>query len=165
MGLFSFLKGSGKDDLKKKEEELAAKAAIDQANAAAQQAILHSQKVLWLESIVNNLNVPVTDLSVQLDGDTVIVNGNVATQADKEKIILALGNVNGVAVVDDQLVAEAQEEESAFYEVKSGDSLSKIAKAYYGDPMKYPLIFEANKPMLKDPDKIYPGQQLRIPKI
>lgn len=165
MGLFSFLKGSGKDDLKKKEEELAAKAAIDQANAAAQQAILHSQKVLWLEGIVNDLSVPVTGLSVQLDGDTVTVNGSVPTQADKEKIILALGNVSGVAVVDDQLVAETQEEESAFYEVKSGDSLSKIAKAYYGDPMKYPLIFEANKPMLKDPDKIYPGQQLRIPKI
>jgi len=165
MGLFSFLKGSGKDDLKKKEVELAAKEAVDQANAVAQQAVLHSQKVLWLESIVNNLNIPVTGLTVQLDGDTITVGGSVATQAEKEKIVLALGNVNGIAVVDDQLVAETVEDESSFYEVKSGDSLSKIAKAYYGDAMKYPQIFEANKPMLSDPDKIYPGQTLRIPKL
>ena len=165
MGLFSFLKGSGKEDLKKKEAEIAAKQAIDQANAAAQQAVIHAQKVLWLESIVQNLDIPVTDLSIHLEGDTITVNGSVATQAEKEKIVLALGNLNGIAVVDDQLVAETIEDESSFYEVKSGDSLSKIAKAYYGDPMKYPAIFEANKPMLSDPDKIYPGQTLRIPKI
>ena len=165
MGLFSFLKGSGKDDLKKKEAELAAKTAVDEANATAQQAVFHSQKVLWLESIVTNLNIPVTDLAVPLDGDTVTVSGSVATQAEKEKIVLALGNVNGIAVVDDQMTAETVEDESNFYEVKSGDSLSKIAKAYYGDAMKYHKIFDANKPMLSDPDKIYPGQTLRIPKL
>ncbi|MCO6460614.1 MAG: peptidoglycan-binding protein LysM [Saprospiraceae bacterium] len=164
MGLFSFLKGSGSDDLKKKEEE-AAKNAVDQANAAALQSIMHTQKVLSLENIVQGLNIPVTDLSIQLEGDTVTVGGSVANQSDKEKIVLALGNVNGIAAVNDQLTAENVEPESSFYEVKSGDSLSKIAKAYYGDPMKYTVIFEANKPMLKDPDKIYPGQQLRIPKI
>ena len=58
----------------------------------------------------------------------------------------------------------APEAEADFYTVKAGDSLSKIAKEYYGDAMKYPAIFEANKPMLKDPDKIYPGQVLRIPR-
>ena len=126
---------------------------------------MHSQKVLSLENIVQNLNIPINGLAIQLDGDTVTVNGSVATQAEKEKIVLALGNVNGIAAVDDQLTAENAEPESSFYEVKSGDSLSKIAKAYYGDPMKYTVIFEANKPMLKDPDKIYPGQQLRIPKM
>ena len=47
----------------------------------------------------------------------------------------------------------------------SGDSLSKIAKEHYGNAMKYPVIFEANKPMLEHPDKIYPGQVLRIPAI
>ena len=46
---------------------------------------------------------------------------------------------------------------------QTGDTLSKIAKEMYGDANKYPVIFEANKPMLKDPDKIYPGQVLRIP--
>ena len=57
------------------------------------------------------------------------------------------------------------EPEAVFYEVKRGDSLSKIAKAQYGDAMKYPVIFEANKPMLKDPNLIYPGQMLRIPPL
>ena len=47
----------------------------------------------------------------------------------------------------------------------SGDNLSKIAKKFYGDANKYPVIFEANKPMLKDPNKIYPGQNLRIPPL
>ena len=51
------------------------------------------------------------------------------------------------------------------YEVKSGDTLSKIAREFYGDAMKYPAIFEANKPLLSDPDKIYPGQVLRIPPL
>jgi len=51
------------------------------------------------------------------------------------------------------------------YEVQKGDSLSKIAKRYYGDPMKYKELFAANQPMLEDPNKIYPGQVLRIPKL
>ena len=79
--------------------------------------------------------------------------------------MLALGNVTGIATVDDRINVVHPKPESTFYEVKSGDSLSKIAKAHYGDAMKYPLIFEANKPMLKDPDKIYPGQVLRIPPL
>jgi len=58
---------------------------------------------------------------------------------------------------------ETPEPEAKFYTVVSGDSLSKIAKEYYGNAMKYPVIFEANKPMLSHPDKIYPGQVLRIP--
>jgi len=57
------------------------------------------------------------------------------------------------------------EEEVDFYVVKPGDSLSKISKKYYDDFMKYPEIFEANKEVIKDPDLIYPGQKLRIPKI
>ncbi len=52
---------------------------------------------------------------------------------------------------------------SVFYTVQSGDTLSKIAKAHYGDANAYHAIFEANKPMLKHPDKIFPGQVLRIP--
>lgn len=57
------------------------------------------------------------------------------------------------------------EPEATLYTVQSGDSLSKIAKVHYGDAMKYPVIFKANQPMLKDPDKIYPGQVLRIPPL
>ena len=68
-----------------------------------------------------------------------------------------------MAEVEDNLNVVEPKPEATMYTVVSGDSLSKIAKAQYGDPMKYPMIFEANQPMLKDPDKIYPGQVLRIP--
>ena len=85
--------------------------------------------------------------------------------AFREKIVLILGNTAGIGGVDDQLTVEAPEPEATYYTVVSGDSLSKIAKAHYGDAMKYPVIFEANKPMLTDPDKIYPGQVLRIPPL
>ena len=69
-------------------------------------------------------------------------------------------------MIDNVTVKEpppAVELEKQFYTVEKGDSLSKIAKAVYGDPMKYPIIFEANKPMLTNPDLIYPGQRLVIP--
>ena len=93
--------------------------------------------------------------------------------------MLIAGNTYGVASVDDRLTvagapaAAASPETAApapeaapepvYYTVVSGDTLSKIAKEHYGDAMKYPVIFEANRPMLEDPDKIYPGQKLRIP--
>ena len=93
------------------------------------------------------------------------VGGKVPSQQEKEKVILVLGNTQGVARVDDRLVVEVPEPAATLYTVKSGDSLSKIAKEHYGDAMKYPVIFEANQPMLKDPDKIYPGQVLRIPPL
>ena len=106
------------------------------------------------------------DLTVRYDGasKTVTVSGVAPDQSTKEKIVLCCGNVSSVAKVDDQLtVAQAAAPAATFYEVKSGDSLSKIAKSVYGDANTYMKIFEANKPMLSDPNKIYPGQKLRIP--
>jgi nucleoid-associated protein YgaU len=85
------------------------------------------------------------------------------TNAEREKVILTLGNVEGVGSVADEITVTNPEPESTFHEVKSGDTLSKISKEVYGDPMKYNMIFEANQPMLSHPDKIYPGQILRIP--
>lgn len=95
------------------------------------------------------------------------VTGTAATQADKEKAILAIGNVEGVAQVeaDIKVVDAAPPKASRMYTVKKGDTLSAIAKAMYGKASKYPVIFEANKPMLSHPDKIYPGQVLRIPDL
>ena len=83
----------------------------------------------------------------------------------KEKIILAVGNVEGVGGVEDKASSVAGGRESQFHTVKSGDTLSAISKTYYGTWRLYPEIFEANKPMLSHPDKIYPGQVLRIPAI
>ena len=106
---------------------------------------------------------------ISIQGDVVTINGVADSQAEKEKAILILGNTKGVARVNDQIQVKAGEtvqqvgQASRFYQVKSGDTLSKIAKEVYGDANQYPQIFEANRPMLKDPDEIYPGQVLRIP--
>lgn len=121
-----------------------------------------------LGKVVHDLGIKIEKPEVLLKDHAAIVKGKVRTQAEREKIILALGNVKGVASVEDHLEVEVKEPAEAaavFYTVKAGDSLSKIAKAHYGDPKKYTAIFEANKPMLSDPDKIFPGQSLRIPKI
>lgn len=116
-----------------------------------------------LVKFVGDLGLEVEDLSVRVDGDVATIKGKTASQAEREKVVLAVGNVEGVSRVDDQLTVEREEPEAVFYTVQSGDTLSKIAKQHYGNAGKYPVIFEANKPMLKHPDRIYPGQVLRIP--
>jgi len=154
MGLFSFIKKAGSNLFGKDEDAKAEEAA---KKTEARKSLLINE--------VKKLNFDVEDLSVELDGDKVTTYGKVDSQEEKEKVVLALGNVTGISTVDDRINVEHPKPESTFYEVQSGDSLSKIAKAHYGDPMKYPIIFEANKPMLSDPDKIYPGQVLRIPPL
>ena len=104
------------------------------------------------------------DINVDDDG-VVTVKGEAVSQEMKEKIILAVGNVEGVGGVKDEARTRIAGRESQFHTVVSGDSLSAISKKYYGTWKLYPEIFEANKPMLSDPDKIYPGQVLRIPAI
>jgi len=110
------------------------------------------------------LNTDGVDITVADDG-VVTVGGEAVSQEMKEKIILAVGNVEGVGGVKDEAGAGLGGRESQFHTVVSGDSLSAISKKYYGTWKLYPEIFEANKPMLSDPDKIYPGQVLRIPAI
>lgn len=119
-----------------------------------------------IEKLLNkDLAGKIRDLEVQFDDGQVALSGSCDSHATKEKAVLLAGNIKGVANIDaDALTAPAPEEKTEFYTVKSGDSLSKIAKHYYADPMKYPVIFEANREVIKDPDLIYPGQQLRIPK-
>ena len=135
----------------------------DELKKIADEAILKRQKMILMRGVVDSLGIEVENFDLALHGDEVTAYGQVDSQADKEKVILALGNVEGVATVDDRISVVNPEPEAQFYTVQSGDSLSKIAKEYYGDPMKYNAIFEANKPMLSHPDKIYPGQVLRIP--
>ena len=115
---------------------------------------------------IQGLGLSFNSLSVKVtENETVILEGEVASQADAEKIALAAGNVEGVEAVDNRLQVAVPEPEADYHTVEKGDWLSKIAQKYYGDPNKYNVIFEANKPMLSDPDKIYPGQVLRIPKL
>ncbi|CAD5105876.1 peptidoglycan-binding protein LysM [Zestomonas carbonaria] len=103
------------------------------------------------------------NIQVSVEGDKVIAAGEVASQEEKEKILLALGNVSGVGEVEDRITVATPAPEARFVTVKKGDTLSAIAKAEYGNANLYMKIFEANKPMLSHPDKIYPGQVLRIP--
>ncbi|HPQ20603.1 MAG TPA: peptidoglycan-binding protein LysM [Saprospiraceae bacterium] len=154
MGLFSFLKKAGSDLLKSSAEK--------NAEAAASAEAAKANKINLLESVINGSGIPVENFSVDLDDDKITVYGQTNSVEDKEKVILILGNMEGIATVDDRL-SVVTPPQSTFYEVKSGDSLSKIAKEVYGDAMRYNEIFEANQPMLKSPDLIYPGQMLRIP--
>lgn len=107
-------------------------------------------------------------VEVAVVNDKVVLKGQVKDQATLEKAVLAVGNAQGVASVDTSgLTVEKIEPESVFYTVKSGDNLWKIAEAQYGKGQgdKNNLIFEANRPLLISPDKIYPGQVLRIPPL
>ncbi len=112
---------------------------------------------------VESTGANIEDLNFEMEGDKVIVSGKALSQEAKEKIILVAGNISGIAQVEENIETEDDVAEADYYTVQSGDSLSKISKTVYGDPMKYNLIFEANQPMLESPDKIYPGQVLRIP--
>ena len=121
-----------------------------------------------LKAHLTQVGLPANGLDIQVADDTVTVRGSTASQEEKEKIAVALGNVKGVSRVDDQTAVISPDQDqpasqTRFHTVEKGDTLSAIAKKVYGDPNRYPAIFEANKPMLKDPNKIYPGQVLRIP--
>ncbi len=163
MGLFSFLKNAGAKVLTKKN----AATVSDAETERLETELMNRQKVILLNGVVDSLGIKTKDFDLEYSDETVTAYGSVKTQADKEKIILALGNVSGVAAVDDRMVVTGKTKkakiEAHMHEVQKGESLSKIAKKYYGDASKYTVIFEANQPLLKDPNKIYPGQMLRIP--
>jgi nucleoid-associated protein YgaU len=168
MGLIQFAKnvgrklGLGDDD--KKVQGQAPQPGQHAAPTPQQVQELHDRrKGAALVKLVQDMGFHVDDLGVRVDGDKVTLTGRARTQEEREKIALLVGNVEGIGSVDDQLQAAQAAPEATFYEVKPGDTLSKISKQFYGDANKYNHIFEANKPMLKDADEIYPGQRLRIP--
>lgn len=166
MGLIQFVKNVGKKlDLDKKPPQQA-----QQRPPAAQGPTAHDlaqvqerKREAALVHLINGVGFKVRELAVDVEGSKVLVRGQVDSQEEREKIILMVGNTEGIDVVEDRLQVSRPEPEAQYYDVKPGDNLSKIAKQFYGDANKYPLIFEANRPMLKDPDEIYPGQKLRIP--
>jgi LysM repeat protein len=122
-----------------------------------------AQKAAALVRLVEQMGLTVEQLGIQVDGERVALAGTTDSQETREKLVLLVGNVQGISQVDDQLQVAQPAPEARFYTVKRGDTLSKIAQAHYGDANQYPRIFEANRPLLRDPDEIYPGQMLRIP--
>ena len=104
-------------------------------------------------------------IEVEIDGDRVKIRGEVPSQEMKEKVIVAAGNVEGISKVEEDLTTTEKTPEATFHTVEKGDTLWAIATKNYGDGSKFKLIFQANRPMLSDPDEIYPGQVLRIPPL
>jgi nucleoid-associated protein YgaU len=166
MGLLSFIKDAG-EKLLGIGQAKAAQAAVEAAPTPENVAALSDAAGAAIADYIDKQGLRVDGLAVAFDApsSTVTVSGTVADQATKEKVVLCCGNVAGVGAVNDMLVVNAPEPEAQWHTVVSGDNLSKIAKKFYGDANKYPVIFEANKPMLTHPDKIYPGQMLRIPPL
>ena len=124
------------------------------------------------DNIKNHLEVKthgLSNLDVKFDDGTVTICGDCANQATRDQAILIAGNIQGVEkIVADDLRApepkpEEPEEKAEIYEIVSGDTLGGIAKRYYGKAGAYMKIFEANKDIISDPNKIYPGQKIRIP--
>ena len=152
MGLLDFLKDAGKDLF-----------AGGKGNEAEQ----------IKKEIERALGSNVSNLGVRYDNGRVTLQGTAKSQAAKEKAALIAGNVKGVSNVDDDGIkvdgaqtagaTATSTGSSRYYTIKSGDTLSKIAQEQYGDSSDYTKIFEANREVIGDPDKIYPGQQIRIP--
>ncbi|MBR0566751.1 peptidoglycan-binding protein LysM [Azoarcus sp. L1K30] len=164
MGLFSFIKDAGEKLFgtgeAKAAQDAAAAAPSPEANARA-----NTKAAEAIAHYLDTLKLLTPDITISFDGASakVTVSGTTPDQATKERVLLAAGNVAGVAEVEDKVTVLKPEPEGRFHTVVRGDTLSAIAKTYYGNANKYMVIFEANKPMLGHPDKIYPGQMLRIP--
>jgi len=152
MGLISFIKNAG-DKLFKSDEKR------------------EQEKADLIMAHIKQFGFNTSDIQVKVVDDKVTLMGSIDTIENKNKVIVTAGNVDGVASVEDWLVVKnppvvtPPQPEKQFYTVKKGDYLSKIAKEVYGNANKYNVIFEANKPMLKDPNLIYPGQVLVIPPL
>ena len=164
MGLLSFIKDAG-EKLFGTGEAKAAEQAVKASPTPEAVAAMSAAAATAIRNYIQANGIDPAGLNIAFDAPsaTVTVTGTVPDQATKEKVLLCCGNVAGVEKVTDHIVVSTPAPEAQFHTVVSGDNLSKIAKKFYGDANKYPLIFEANKPMLKHPDKIYPGQVLRIP--
>jgi LysM repeat protein len=126
----------------------------------------------------------ISNIEVEYDDGVATICGDCINQATRDNAVLMVGNIKGVekVVADDLRVlpapakepvgesagkpasAEEPEEQYEFYEIVSGDTLGKIAERYYGKASQYMRIFEANREIIEDPDRIYPGQKIRIPK-
>ena len=162
MGIVSFFKEAGEKLFGKKPEIAAAVAEPSSAEKAAAANAAASDAI---KTYIRAQNLPADDLNISFNGadQIVTVAGLVDSQETREKIVVCCGNVHGVAGVADEMQCSEPADECSYHMVEKGDTLSAIAKKVYGNANAYMQIFEANKPMLSHPDKIYPGQNLRIP--
>ncbi|WP_207538901.1 peptidoglycan-binding protein LysM [Sabulicella rubraurantiaca] len=155
MGLFNFIQGVGR--------RLGLGTTATAAEAEKEPAPTPPSADM-LQQEVNRLGLNAAGVTMKVEEGTVVLEGARGMDpAEHEKLVLALGNVAGISAVDDRTQG-APQPEATFYTVKKGDTLSAIAKAHLGNANAYMKIFEANTPMLEHPDRIYPGQVLRIPK-
>lgn len=161
MGMISFLKDAGEKLFGGKP---AVAAAIAEPTNQEKLAAANQVASDAIKTYINAQNLPGNDLTVSYNGadQIVTVGGAVASQAIREKIVVCCGNVQSVAGVADEMQCP-DEPECTYHTVVSGDTLSAISKKVYGNANLYNQIFEANRPMLSSPDKIYPGQVLRVP--
>ena len=141
MGLFDFVKDIGRK-LFNRDEEAAEK----------------------IKKHIEEQNPGIEGLQVEFNHGVVSIAGQAASAEAMEKAVLMAGNVQGVSEVKiDKLQAPPAQAKVEYYIIKKGDTLSAIAKHFYGKANDYPKIFEANREVIKDPDLIFPGQKIRIP--
>ncbi|MDB6177764.1 peptidoglycan-binding protein LysM [Paracoccus sp. Z330] len=161
MAIWDFAKNAGKSIFGKAEAATPSQpAATPEQPAAADDS---ARKVEALKNELRALDLDSSDVHLTLRGDTVKVESRGADRETMEKLVLAVGNIDGIAKVEAEMPEDADKKDPVFHTVQKGETLSAIAAKYLGSANKYPAIFEANRPMLSDPDKIYPGQTLRIP--
>ncbi len=151
------------DAAKKRRADFQAKKQ-ERVRAAAKRRFEEYKKSNELEKYIADLGLSEdADIDIRFDDGVAYIEGLVPDQETREKIILAVGNAEGVGRVNEEIEVHAQEPEAVMHTVVSGDTLWGIAQAVYGDGNRYPEIFAANQPMLTDPDLIFPGQVLRCP--
>ncbi len=151
MGLFSFLKDAGKKIFGGGDD--------NQAPDTAKQAKA-------VKDYIESMNIPVDNLDVQVNGEELTLIGDTKNLEDYEKIALMAGNIYGISTVNNNMTVNGEtavQGRTEYHTVVSGDTLWAISEKYYKDGSKYTVIVEANQPMIKDADEIYPGQVLRVP--
>lgn len=157
MGIFNFVREAG------------AKVGLGESPSKAEAEAQKDEELRELREgnkllrFILDMDLGVENPKVKYDDGVATVTGTAPSQKVKENVILAIGNCAGVEKVDDRMEVVEPAPEATFYTVKKGDTLGAIAKEHLGSASRYPEIFEANQPLLKDPNLIYPGQVLRIP--
>ena len=145
MGLFDFVGDIGKKLFERSED--------------AAQAV---------EKHINEDNPGIENVSVKVENGVANISGLAATATALEKAVLMVGNIAGISQVKIDGVTvqngESVADDTEFYVIQKGDTLWKIAEKHYGNGAKYTAIVTANREVIKDADRIFPGQKIRLPK-